>query len=78
MSFIAKAAIAAVSLGLAAPALAEDPKPAEARPAAATSYRPSDTTRICVRETITGSRVPRMICNTMKGWKAQGVDPFQR
>ena len=77
MSFIVKAAIAAVSLGLAAPALAEDPKP-EARPAATQGYQPSETTRVCIKDTITGSRVPRTVCDTMKGWKAKGIDPFQR
>lgn len=71
-------AIAALSLGFAAPAVVEDPKPAEARPVAAGSYQPSDATRVCVKDTLTGSRVPRIVCDTMKGWKAKGVDPFKR
>lgn len=71
-------ALAAVTLGLATPAIAEDPKPAEARPAAASSYQPADTTRVCIRDTLTGSRVPRNVCDTMKGWKTKGIDPFQR
>ncbi|MEZ0497871.1 hypothetical protein [Sphingomonas sp. IW22] len=72
--------VAAAAFGVTAtqPALAaEDTKPAAAPAAAAAApYTVSDNTRICVRETLTGSRVPRMICNTMKRWKDQGVDPF--
>lgn len=74
---IALAAAALVGLAAAQPALADETKP-EARPAAATPYTASDDTRVCIKDTITGSRVPRKICNTMKGWKAQGVDPFAR
>ena len=68
---------AAFGLAAAQPAFAEDePKAAaNARPAVA-PYSVSDDTRICVRETLTGSRVPRKVCNTLKGWKSQGVDPF--
>ncbi len=71
-------AIAALTLGLAGPAPVEDPKPADARIAATGAYQPSDATRVCVKETLTGSRVPRTVCNTLKGWKAKGVDPFKR
>jgi hypothetical protein len=71
-------AIAALSLGLAAPAIVEDTKPVEARPVAAGGYQPSDATRVCIKDTLTGSRVPRTVCDTMKGWKAKGVDPFKR
>lgn len=70
--------VAVAALGLAAqPALAEDPK-AEPRVAAtgAAPYPVSEETRICVRDTIIGSRIPRNVCNTLKGWKAKGVDPF--
>jgi hypothetical protein len=82
MSIITSTAIFVTSLGIAAaaPALAEDPKPAgaPARPAASVPYQASDSTRVCIRDTITGSRVPRKVCNTMKDWKAKGIDPFQR
>lgn len=72
-------AIAALSLGFAAPAVTEDPKPAEARPsAAAAAYQPSDATRVCIKGKITGSILPLTVCDTMKGWKAKGVDPFKR
>lgn len=71
-------AIAALTLGLAGAAPVEDPKPAEARPAATGAYQPSDTTRVCIKDTLTGSRVPRTVCDTMKGWKSKGVDPFKR
>lgn len=71
-------ALAASALALAAPIIAEDTKPVADRPAATDRYQPTDATRVCVKQTLTGSRVPRMYCDTMKGWKAKGVDPFER
>ena len=66
-------ALAAVTLGLAAPLPAEDPKPADARPAAPAAYQPSDTTRVCVRGTVTGSRVPRTVCDSSSSGASPGA-----
>ena len=70
-------AIAALTLGLASPVVVEDPKPAEARPAA-TAYQPAESTRVCIRGKITGSILQQKVCDTLKNWKAQGIDPFKR
>jgi hypothetical protein len=69
--------IAATAIGLAAtPGLADEPK-AEARAAAGRAGVPvSENTKVCVRETLTGSRIPRTFCDTLKNWKAKGIDPL--
>lgn len=34
-----------------------------------------DTQRVCIKETLSGSRVPRKICKTRAEWKAEGFEP---
>ncbi|UZK70619.1 hypothetical protein OKW76_06195 [Sphingomonas sp. S1-29] len=65
---------AACALAIAAPALAEDPKPAT-RATAADSQKavPNPNQRICFRDTLTGSHIPRTECNTRAEWAKQGV-----
>jgi hypothetical protein len=76
-SLRAALAIATAAIGLAAaPALADEPK-AEARVAAEKAGAlVSEDTKVCVRETLTGSRIPRTFCDTLKNWKAKGIDPL--
>jgi hypothetical protein len=72
-------------LGLAAPALAADPKPAPAASAAATgpvsdvTAAAPDKTRYCVMtEPTTGSRISKRVCQTRGDWLKEGFDPLSR
>ena len=76
MMFILAAALAVATP--AEPAAAPIP-PSDKAPVAlkATSIKPSeDFRRVCVVDTITGSRIPRKFCQTRAEWIAEGVDPL--
>lgn len=68
---------AATSLILFAhPAMARDDNPPAARDAQAQSADAQDPDReICVRATITGSRLQRRICRTARQWEEEGGIP---
>lgn len=34
--------------------------------------------RICIVDTITGSRVPVKVCHTREDWQKMGIDPLAR
>jgi hypothetical protein len=56
---------------VAAPAPMATPSPATLSPAT-----PPRAKRYCVKETITGSRIPVKTCFTRDEWLAQGFDPL--
>jgi predicted secreted protein len=59
-----------LAAAVAASAPAADRAPADA-PSAAPTTRPQ---RYCITDTITGSRVPRKVCQTREQWRDQGVE----
>lgn len=68
---------------LAAALLAAAPAPAPIAPAAEQSVRASidpstDRRRVCVVDTVTGSRLPHRYCQTRAEWVAQGTDPLAK
>lgn len=72
-------AAALVTVAPAVPAPAPTPASSDQAPVALkpTSIKPStDMRRVCVVETLTGSRIPYKICKTRAEWVAQGVDPL--
>ncbi|MEG3125709.1 hypothetical protein [Sphingomonas sp. GB1N7] len=84
-----KTVIAAVSgalIAVATPAFADVAKPmsdasAEVSTAPAATAAPKSAvkpTRYCIKETITGSRLPTRVCNTREDWLAQGFDPLAK
>ncbi|WEK43579.1 MAG: hypothetical protein P0Y64_01735 [Candidatus Sphingomonas colombiensis] len=68
--------VAAVSL--AAPASARTVAPPPVAPIAAPSTTPSPAQRICVVDTLTGSRIPTKVCHTRADWARLGIDPFAK
>lgn len=76
---IAAVAAAAIALAGAPVAMADDPKSSTMTVDQAATVVHSGklgNRKICVRDTLTGSRVPRQICDTLDGWKARGIDPL--
>lgn len=73
---------AAALLATAAPAIARpaDSEAAARKTAAAVALErvaANPTTKFCVNETITGSRITRKICHTRSEWIARGADPIE-
>ena len=61
------------------PAAAPIPPSDQAPIVAATSIEPStDTRRVCVVDTFTGSSIERKVCQTRATWVAQGIDPLAK
>ena len=78
MKPVATLIAATVSLALfAAPAMARDDNPRAARDAGRSQgVDAQDPDReICVRATITGSRLPRRVCRTARQWEEEGGLP---
>ncbi len=62
-------------LAVANPAVATDtPAPTPAPKAASSTYNP----RVCVVDTVTGSRIPHRDCKTLDQWRAEGIDPLAK
>ena len=73
VTLLAAAATVATTSAYAA---AGDPSKA-AKPVVAASAKASNTTKYCVVDTLTGSRVPRKQCRTRADWMASnGFDPL--
>lgn len=73
-----KAAAAALLFAAPVPAFATQPEapPADReRPAAQSAQRDARDQRICVRDSLTGSRLVRSICKTRTEWEAEGGVP---
>jgi invasion protein IalB len=74
-------ALAAMFVGAAAPASAKaaagatvEASATTALPAATAPREPSATTKYCMIDEITGSRLQKKVCKTKKEWKDLGVD----
>ncbi len=67
-------AIALLGAAVATPALANPSTNTSASERPAAAQRASGQ-RICVRETLTSSRMPRTICKTEAEWRAEGGVP---
>lgn len=77
MTMIALAA--ALAFGTAAPEPAPAPAPviAPVQQRVAQDINPeTDMRRVCIVDVITGSRLPRRVCQTRAEWHAQGMDPL--
>jgi invasion protein IalB len=77
----AAAALAAMFVGAAAPASAKaaagavvEASATSTMPAATAPRVPSATTKYCMVDEITGSRLQKKVCKTKKEWKDLGVD----
>jgi hypothetical protein len=75
--------IFALTAALLAASPAPAPAPAPIAPVAAqnapASFDPStDTRRVCVVDTVTGSRFPQKFCQTRAEWIAEGTDPLAK
>lgn len=74
-----RAAWAAASImlaGLAVPATANETAPRQDRAEQSTNQRNAqDQRRICVRATLTGTRMAQRICKTAAEWEAKGGLP---
>jgi hypothetical protein len=73
--------VLAAALVAAAPEPA--PAPAPIAPVAEQNARASidpstDMRRVCVVDTLTGSLLPRKVCQTRADWVAQGIDPLAK
>ena len=68
-------AIVTSLLAVAAPVAATDtPAPAASPKAASSTSNP----RVCLVDTITGSRISRRECKTLDQWRAEGIDPLAK
>lgn len=80
------AAVSGALLATATPAFADIAKPAtdasfEVSTAPAATAAPKAAVkqaRYCIKETLTGSRLPTRVCNTREDWLAQGFDPLAK
>lgn len=68
---------AALAVGATAASASIDPSKAPVPTAKTNVSKGATTTKYCVVDSFTGSRVPRKICRTRDEWIAQqGVDPL--
>jgi hypothetical protein len=81
-SLITAAAAAGMLASLAAPALAQAPRTRTGSSDAAAPAQPSQTDsrerRICVYQEMTGSRLPRKVCQSRAEWEREGGVPSDR
>ena len=75
----AVAAAGALALGFSLPAAAAPATNAQSAPPQAASTSASDPDRmVCVRAQLTGSRLNRRICRTVREWEEDGGVPTAR
>ena len=77
---IVAAAFCIVAAGPATAALLDPTGAPKAEKADDSTAQPAaeSKTRYCIRDTVTGSRVPVKVCHTRKEWLDQGFDPLAK
>jgi hypothetical protein len=68
------AIVATLALAAAAPVMADDSRPAKPTAEAKSPKKAvaNPDQRVCIRDTLTGSRVPRNFCKTRAEWAREG------